>query len=391
MVKTIENLNSIQTLGLASSWSRNLRQVAKSGIAKSKSAVNSVSRFFKKSDLSALDTVTNKIELKAYNKIGGSITNEISIGDVPFRKVAPDFRAGNFNTAFKKAKIPQSVPSNVQNSAKSILKRTNPEVGLSDQAITKSNLKVSLKDLDVPANANLTPKQFNKMKSLISQSNRGFSVKKFLISKFTTLAIAGGLTAGALQLAANQRNGCWSVLNSQGNLSYCKLNNRTCNKGNMDTGGSCSLPKAGNVIQMVSRAKIDTNLKAKIENQCGTIDFDNFNNYISRNSDKLIDIFNETELNYDWNACEYPGAKISGCAMCDSTAEPLSNEYYDQSRLADNVTLQCVQNSGMLDVINDLTNVGKGVLPNLWGNIRYYVIGIICFITLMFGLSFLRR
>src|SRR5699024_2949517 len=98
---------------------------------------------------------------------------------------------------------------------------------------------------------------------------------------------------------------------------------------------------------------------------------------------------NSLEQPYISAICEgtisgYENSKVPPCRTCNLSADPLTTEFANANFLGENVSLQCVQGSTVLDVIGDiLTTTGTNLLDGVSSILKYLGYGALALIIIV--------
>ena len=286
-----------------------------------------------------------------------------------------------------------------------LAKKINPELDIPASSVKELKSKLSVKGNKVLSNA----------LSLIKAS-AGATLA--VSGVFAVLKIGGDLYENLID-ATNKRKGCYLLRTINGVTSSCKINNRSCTDKSLDTENLCSpnlIPESlsFNVALFLLNAINDDDKELSIH-IVNTLKIANFkkpftdDELTTENIDQIISDKNKYMLiinTYSQNfkdvsePCSLKSNKIEQgiippCRACNPSADINSTEYVDTSELAVNITLQCQQNSTILETLVDVaTGMGVKIFDTLTGafpNAKKIFYFLIIFIVLIISCSFIFK
>lgn len=194
-----------------------------------------------------------------------------------------------------------------------------------------------------------------------------------------------GMGNSWIQANLKARRGCHMSTNIDGKITSCKIEAHTCLEP--VTGSTVSvcggqlvremnlynvtlvLMHLANMADNENQLKVLVCAAAKVEPET-----------MSENLLKIIDNHYKTvsdviALNKDkiptFSPCadkhkDIENGVIPVCRMCSPSADPLSTSYIDPSQYADNITLECIPDPSVLDVVSDfITTTGYNILSKV--------------------------
>ncbi|UDM55368.1 Pif-5 [Phenacoccus solenopsis nudivirus] len=208
------------------------------------------------------------------------------------------------------------------------------------------------------------------------------TVKKLRPSLKSVVAIGViGLGAYWYKTALEERKGCWLVKKINGETVSCKLTYLSCAAS---TGNACTdkyVPVLNSAMIMLKVLKSsDATLRKAFADKLGTtVETLNKPDEMKKlYTQKYEEIRNFKHASLTFNTSEYCSLShpvieegvVPKCRMCDPTANPFSSTFADISDISDNITLHCVENPKLSDVIGDMSHtlgenlfrIGEGFL-----------------------------
>lgn len=310
-----------------------------------------------------ITSIDNLFENLPYKTVG----KEIHIGELPLHQVEGFVRRGELRELVKKLNIPTAITAAEEAGFKDLLVNI-PDKDISDFNSMLSKKKVSNADLDIIANngKELEGKLTKSAKEkLLNAYNK---IKSVAGTTVTVGLFVGGVILGAdvyqtLVNATNKRNGCFLIRKVNGKVSSCKIKSHSYDKD----GNICSDSHRHNIYLLVKRyseiySDADNNITY---NTLKTI-FDNApaNKWLTmlENKREALEAFyygttykGELPLNVD----KY-FENNKQCVACDPSAGATTIDYINIKDLPENMTVQCVTNSTILDTLVDIAK-GTGV------------------------------
>lgn len=275
-------------------------------------------------------------------------------------------------------------------------KRTHPDLDIHTSLNSKSKTKLTGKEL----HDKLSPKTRTKLEKAFKIIKFGAKSAPYAVGTFGILALSGNLYQNLID-ANDASKGCYLLRTINGKTISCKIYNRSCLNQTRDTQNSCTndqFPTAipfnvalflMNSLDNTTKAKeigIFLNLDEKILN------INNINSVLNNMEQVhlIISKFN-TEFITIANPCielsQIEGGIVPACRACNPSANINSTEYVDISDLAENYTLQCIQNVPLIHTLIDVaSNLGVKVfdtLNNMFPWVKKFIIIIIAFIILL--------
>ncbi len=341
-------------------------------IRESSSIMSSVAKFSEastalktvESGIGGIDSIIHSMPTQLKNM-------EMVVNEVPMRSVSGEFRVGEINKAFENLKLDKvSIADEI--AYKNVIEPTVPDIPvkkMNENIVSASEVHPDLK---------VTAETGAELESSLSKNSK---VKvESMMEKLTVYATAGGLVIGIVAVltvggkiwnniveATNQRNGCFIVRKVNNKTTSCKILTRSCMNQN---GQVCSSQEVANLHLNVylflhhTVEKNDTSMLNQLA-QAG----------IEVNSSNLEQILNNTEQVqkcyefYEKLSVKPPIADpcglaklTEGCVACDPTAAFNSPYYVSDENLPNNMTIQCITNSTIIDTLVDVaTGVGANI------------------------------
>lgn len=320
------------------------------------------------SGISSIDSIFRDLPTTHINNI------ELGVNTVPWRDVAGDFRLAELNTAFRKMELNTISPAD-QLAFKNIIEPTVPEfqVKAMNENIANANLVHS--DLRVTAEtgpelqAQLNTASQAKVESSWTKIKTAVGVGGTAIGIIAAVVVGSNMWQSLVE-ATNQRNGCFITSKVNGKTSSCKIMNRSCmNQNGSNACGSNSTNLVDFNIYLFAHNAVNENDQttlAALGTLGVTLTSDNINTVL--NDAKQVQIMYEY---YQGLAVKPPianpcGTVVTGCIACDTSAQINSATFVSDVNLADNMTIQCITNSNVLETLVD---VGTGLGIDIFGSI----------------------
>ena len=320
------------------------------------------------SGISSIDSIFRDMPTVYRNNI------ELGVNNVPWRDVAGDFRLGELNSAFGKMNLERVSPSD-QIAFKNIIEPTVPDFQIKTMQDNISNANLVHSDLRVTAEsgpelqAQLSPASQAKVES------SWMKIKTAVGAGGTAIGIIAAVVIGAnmwqsLVEATNQRNGCFITSKVNGKTSSCKIMNRSCM--NQSGSNACGTNVASLVdfnIYLFAHNAVDTNDTVTLNalNALGIVlNSSTINNVLNNPNDvrTMYEYYQDLAVKPPIaNPC---GSVTTGCIACDSSAQINSATFVSDVNLADNMTIQCITNSNVLETLVD---VGTGLGIDIFGTL----------------------
>lgn len=256
-----------------------------------------------------------------------------------------------------------------------------PESTLEDVATETKFQKTRLPDLDVE------PESFEREKLTKSQVSAYDSFFKKFKLYFATASTVVGVTAvivigadmySALKMAADERKGCFLMVQKNGQTSSCKLIDRSCNNSQpgqhpcSDTQISEIKLKHNAVVWLMHYAMLENQLDAAYQEiqallPSVTLNMASISQFLTHDIFKRVrDLYDNLETDdktitwcYDKDPHIESGV-VPPCRACNSTASILSTQYVDTSALGSNYSLTCITETSIIGTLADVA-IGTGI------------------------------
>lgn len=368
-------------------------------------AKESAERFFKNAD-SGFHSIDSGLKKISPEMKGGVLDiNGHTVGE--FNKA---MRSADFNSLSKISKSKLNLTSTEISNYKSTI-ADFPEIKLRELDESVTALKKNYAHLDLTVNQIKSAPESTK-RALADVEKKG---TKIFGAKNIILTIGGVVFAASwITASLEKRKGCFMITtnNVTGKTTSCRVGNLTCGSP-VQSDNPCN-PKVSekfhNVVltayQIVNGANTESLDFKDLLEAFGATDRDNMKSklpaIIKDDFEKLSSTVEglSADGKYVKSPCSVTTheKEVSPCRMCDTTADPKSSLYLDESQIdAENVTFKCVTDPSVLDLIGDIfTTTGENllkILPNV-KKIGIYVlvaVAILAIISLIVKFIMTRR
>lgn len=309
--------------------------------------------------------------------------NLIKIEGLYANELVDLLKSGDLAKVLKELKS-SIIPSSSEVSHFKKLTKEYPESTLDDLAKTNINLKKAHNDLNIKGTAIDDAPPAIKKKIEKAEKKGSFTFKD---GTYIALTI-GGVVIGLnwLKKAANDRNGCWLVSKVNGKTTSCKISGYTCMSDSSPNNTCDSSPQVVNtnlvLMHLVNSGSEQqkTDFAEKTGVAVEDLKPENFLNLLS--SDKYPDIDEyisglENPYMTGQPICTgtingYENGQVPPCRCCDTTADPRTTAFANPKNLGANISMKCVTDATILDVIGDIvTTTGENLLDGATSLIKY--------------------
>lgn len=309
------------------------------------------------------------------------INNEAHVNGVPFRKVTPELRLGEINSAFHQLRM-REIPLHEEAAFKKILEPEVPDFKLANMTKKIESCRKVHEDLRVVATtaeelkAKLSPAAAAKVKSSWAKIIKGATLGSVIVGVITATVVVADAYQGLVK-ATQQRNGCFITYIQNGHVQSCKIMRKSCinKEGRHPCDNNVSSLLADNIWLLVYNSTVnnDTELLADIKAKTGLeLTKSNASATLSNQTSiqKLLEYYeNMQEKPKIADPCGLAGV-TQGCVACDTSAAHNSPAFVDDSNLPQNMKIHCVTDSNVMDTIIDFgENIGRDVLDGLGGSL----------------------
>ena len=324
-----------------------------------------------KSLIAGIDKVLSTLPLKLKNF-------EITLNDVPWRKLSPELRLGNIQSFLEAAKIPKTlVVAADEQALKNLLKPIHPEFDVQHIDSLVNSIKSIHPDLNITLTsmedvAKLSPATKSKIVKLYNDI-KTFAKTGLVIAGLFAVIVFGPDLYKSLIDAINNRNGCWLVTKGDKTSTSCKITQRSCAHPK-STKPPCENVKSltQNTYFLVARAKADASFADELQQyftkkDAITIDLTQSIESICQKYEQTLYAFLRESppdpAGYD--VCK--SFADATCVMCDPNAQANSKEFVYTADLPPRMAYVCIQNSTLLDVLVDVTT---DIKDDIWGGVE---------------------
>lgn len=374
------------------------RAVASSMVTDEAQALLSISKLKNtKLNFAAFDDLHSQLPF-TYNKT----TFNIELNATALAKTEDLFRAGEINKMLKAHKIMDELSASDELYIKSLFGSVTPDVAIKEIENRAVKFESQFKELKVDSCDKLNVNGKNMLEKL---KTKLLALKKPIIyGVLGFVVIEGGiLTDEAINKAIKRLNGCFMVTQVGNDISSCKIKNRSCLMDDDDTTPQCELRFRYWNMHVILHDALKNNVRfikaivaAALHKYLTSSTIDE----ILSNDDEVSQleraIYTEVAL-AEANPCNISDEyKNAPCLACCESADHKSFTYLylpDRTRLNVNTKLVCKSNATVYDLICDLSHTVNTIfdLEGKFKYAKYVIIGFLCFVFILFVLSFLKR
>lgn len=350
--------------------------------------------------------------LKTFDDTFGSLNfslknSTVLANDVPLHAVERLFRRGDLLDMFSALKKTNTLTVADEIKFRQLL--DTPELKLREMESNIKQSKILHPELDIKISSvadieNLPATTKTKLSRIIDNLKKVGTTGGAVAGLLAAIVIGSDMYSN-LVAATKARNGLYVLVRSNGETVSYKLTSKSCVNQEVPSGSS---PYSGqieldNVALFVLYAiNIDATSKNNIETILGeSISNENFKSILSNetNLTKLTDYYYSSDYKGPLNIpspCDVAssgGGTVPACIAWNPSATPEDLQYFNTYNLPDNMTLECVTNSSLLETIVDaagdkLSSVLGSGSTLLQPILKYlaYIIGVVFVIALSLGI-----